>query len=390
MSEEIPPYPSEIRDWQLQNPLGSGAFSVVVKAVHKETHQVCACKVVPKDRINEEGDRERFQREINAMAFLKHDNVVTLYDFFSDDLNFYLVMDFCPGGELFQYIVKNDKMAEPVAAYLFEQIASAIAYCHSLGIAHRDLKPENVLISKFPRIKVSDFGLCGFISAQDMMQTFCGSPCYCAPECLSRIQYDGRLADVWSLGVILFAMVTGSHPWTITNTSLMLRQILKGNYTVPSHVSPKCRDLIQGMIKVDLSQRLTMPQILSHPWMATAQKSKYAMGVPALGPSLNLPLKTEKSVAEMAQESARNATVVEDGIISPFQGDVITSSRAKGIASLGLDLKGLGGDDGAADGAGGGRQESARHIVRASSSRGTRPGAQKATKQRGVNSIMED
>jgi serine/threonine protein kinase len=185
-------------------------------------------------------------------------------------------MDFCPGGDIFQYIVKNDKIAEPLAAYLFQQIASAINYCHQLGIAHRDLKPENVLIETFPQIKVSDFGLCGFIAPHEMMQTFCGSPCYCAPECLSRVSYDGRLADIWSIGIILFAMVTGSHPWTITNTSLMLRQILKGNYTVPAHVSPKCRELLQGMIKVDVPQRLTMAQVMAHPWMACAQKCKYA------------------------------------------------------------------------------------------------------------------
>jgi serine/threonine protein kinase len=388
MTEEIPPYPPEIRDWQLQDPLGSGAFSVVVKATHKETHQLCACKIVPKNRISEEGDRDRFQREINAMAFLKHDNIVTLYDFVSDDLNFYLFMDFCPGGELFEYIVKNDKIPEPLAAFLFEQIASAIAYCHSFGIAHRDLKPENVLIAKFPRMKVSDFGLCGFISAQDMMQTFCGSPCYCAPECLSRIQYDGRLADVWSLGVILFAMVTGSHPWTITNTSLMLRQILRGNYTVPAHVSPKCRELIQGMVKVDSSQRLTMAQVLQHPWMATAQKCKYNFSAGQTGGlSLTLPIAPEKTVAEMAQESARTATVVEDGIISPFQPGALTSSRAKGIASLGLGaLK----SDSTDDLGGETRMESSRHVVRASSSRGTRPVGQKAAKQRGMNSITED
>jgi serine/threonine protein kinase len=90
-------------------------------------------------------------------------------------------------------------------------------------------------------------GLCGFIAPHEMMQTFCGSPSYCAPECLSRLSYDGRLADIWWLGIILFAIVTGSHTWTITNTSLMLRQILKGNYTVPAHVSQKCRGLLQGM-----------------------------------------------------------------------------------------------------------------------------------------------
>jgi serine/threonine protein kinase len=376
-------YPSEIQDWLLHEPLGSGAFSIVVRAVNRETSQLCACKVVAKDRISQAGDRERFQREINAMAFLRHDSIVTLYDFLADDRNFYLFMDFCPGGELFQYIVKNDVMAEPLAAYVFTQIVSAVQYCHSLGIAHRDLKPENVLITHFPSIKVSDFGLCGFISPQDLMQTFCGSPCYCAPECLSRIQYDGRVSDVWSLGVILYAMVTGSHPWTITNTSLMLRQILKGNFMVPVGVSPQCRELIQGMIRVDISQRLTVPQVIAHPWMALAAQAKVGPVPLRLGLTLTPP---EKTVQEMARESARKATVVKDGIISPFEERKVASSRSQDLAALGLGrLSGdAAGDDGDV------KLGSSRVVVRASSSRGTRPDPKKRPANRGMSAIAED
>jgi serine/threonine protein kinase len=311
-------YPPELNDWLLGDELGHGAFSTVCKATHKPTRTLRACKVIPRSNLSSSGDRDRFQREINTMAFLRHDNIVSCYDFFSDDNNYYLIIDFCPGGELFQYIVKNDKVPEPLAAYLFHQIASAIAYCHSFGVAHRDLKPENVLIAKFPRLKVSDFGLCGFMNEHEMMRTFCGSPCYCAPECLCRQEYDGRRADVWSLGVILYAMVTGKHPWNITNTSIMLRQILKANYTFPPEVSPKCKDLIQGMMKLDITQRMTVEQILQHPWMTLAEKSKYGFQAGLSIGSMPTPVAPSRSLAQLTADSARENPKNEDGIVSPF------------------------------------------------------------------------
>lgn len=253
------------------------------------------------------------------MAYLRHDSLVSLYDFFWDDTNFYMIIDYCPGGELFDYIVKNDKLPEPTAALLFQQIASAIAYCHSYGVAHRDLKPENVLISKFPIVKVSDFGLCGFISDQQMMKTFCGSPCYCSPECLCRVQYDGRLSEVWSLGVILYAMVTGEHPWNITNTSIMLRQILKGSYTVPNFVSPKCKELIQGMMKVDPHQRMTMEQVLQHPWLKAAQKAKITLTQNIKVETPVLPPLQSVTIEQISEASAKSSTRSNHGIFSPFQ-----------------------------------------------------------------------
>lgn len=275
-------------------------------------------KIFPKSNLTDKGDQERFQREVDTMAYLRHDNLVALYDFFWDEENFYLVIDLCPGGELFDYIVDHDKLDEPTSALIFNQIVSAIAYCHSYGVAHRDLKPENVLISKFPIVKVADFGLCGFISEQQMMKTFCGSPCYCSPECLCRIQYDGRKSDIWSLGVILYAMVTGEHPWNISNTSIMLRQILKGAYTVPSFVSNQCKDLITSMMKVNPQDRITIEQILKHPWMKVASKAKNVSQT-IVNPTPQLPPLQPVSLQEISEASAKSSQRSEHGIISPFE-----------------------------------------------------------------------
>jgi serine/threonine protein kinase len=234
-----------------------------------------------------------------------------------DDANFYLVIDLCKGGELFDYIVDHDKLDEPTAALVFQQIVSGIAFCHSFGIAHRDLKPENVLIVNFPRVKVADFGLCGFISDQQMMKTFCGSPCYCAPECLCRVQYDGRKADIWSLGVILFAMVTGEHPWNISNTSIMLRQILKAAYTVPGFVSSQCKDLLSSILKVNPQDRISIEDILKHPWLklaaSAAAKSKIQVA-PVVIPQVQ-----EISFADITREAAETSQPVDRGIFSPFE-----------------------------------------------------------------------
>ena len=311
-----PSYPKSIKTYELTEELGHGAFSTVCKAVNKNNNQTYACKVFPKSNLSDKGDIERFQREINAMAFLRHDNLVALYDFFWDENNFYMIIDYCPEGELFDYIVKNDKLDEPTSALIFQQIASSLQYCHNLGVAHRDLKPENVLIDKFPLIKVSDFGLCGYINEKKLMKTFCGSPCYCSPECLCRVQYDGRLSDVWSLGVILYAMVTGEHPWNITNTSIMLRQILKGAYTVPSFVSNQCKELITKMMQVNPRDRISIDDILKHPWLKVASKCKHKLPTKKKTEGNDFPGMTLEQISEASAQSSQKS---EGGIHSPFE-----------------------------------------------------------------------
>jgi len=331
MSSKPASFPKVIKNYNIENVLGSGAFSTVCKAVHKTSGEIFACKIFPKTNLAEKGDIERFQREVNAMAFLRHDNLVALYDMHWDQENFYLFLDYCPGGELFDYIVDHDKLDEPSSALIFQQVVASVQYCHSHGVAHRDLKPENILLDQFPHIRVSDFGLCGYVSEQQLMKTFCGSPCYCAPECLCRVQYDGRQSDVWSMGVILYAMVTGEHPWNISNTSIMLRQILKGAYTIPAFVSSACKDLITKMMQVNPKDRITVDDVMKHPWLKAAAKSK--LKIPTIKPKTDLsslPPLSGLTIAEISEASAQSSQRSESGIISPFEdGDGGESSLPK-------------------------------------------------------------
>ena len=298
--------------------IGAGSFSSVYKVENLLDHQIFAMKVFPKSNLMDRGDQERFQREVNAMAFIKHENLVKLYDFFSDDQNFYMIMDYCAGGELFDYIVDHSKLSEPEAAYVFRQIVEAIALCHSYGVAHRDLKPENVLITKFPHIKISDFGLCGFIDGHTLMKTFCGSPCYCSPECLSRVEYDGTKADVWSMGVILYSMVTGEHPWNIANTNLMVKQILNCQYDLPDWLSDDCQELIHGMLRLNASKRYTLKQISEHPWLKKAFQVETSS---KLNPTLRIPSPQRLSLKEISENRSRRTTRSDSGIVSPFNSE---------------------------------------------------------------------
>jgi serine/threonine protein kinase len=310
-------WPESINGYIIGQELGHGAFSHVCRCTKADDGSIYACKVFPKANLSCPGDHERFQREINTMAFLRHESLVSLYDFFWDETNFYLITDLCSGGELFQYIIAHEKLDESVAANVFRQIASGIAHCHSASVAHRDLKPENILITKFPQIKVADFGLCGFISETQLMRTFCGSPCYCSPECLSKVQYDGRKSDVWSLGVILFAMVTGQLPWNVSNTSHMLRQILRANFQMPAYLSAPCKDLITSMLRALPADRISMEKILDHPWLKNRGSGRKANS----GRVSSLPPLPSRSIEDLAAEATADGSGrAEIGIISPFDG----------------------------------------------------------------------
>ena len=305
--------PSGLDLYEFIEQIGEGSFSSVWRVTHKATSQVYACKILPKANIAEPEDQARFQREINTMAFLRHPCLVGLHDFFADAKNFYMILDYCAGGELFDYICENDKLDETTAAFVFREIAKAVQFCHAFGVAHRDLKPENVLIDHFPLVKVSDFGLCGYISEKKLMGTFCGSPCYCSPECLSRTEYDGRKSDIWSLGVILFAMVTGEHPWNVDNTSVMVRQIMKAQFRVPSDLSLECQNLIYSMMRVDPNERLSMDDIMKHPWLERANEEQISGFVLPTVPT------RPPTIEALSSASATSSQKREHGIVSPFE-----------------------------------------------------------------------
>ena len=280
--------PGRIGPYTIRGTVGEGAFSVVKLVYHNPTREFCACKIVPKSRINTPGLQQRFELEIRINQQLHHPGIVQIFDLLKDENNYYIVMEFCPNGELFQFIVDRQRLSEPDAQPIFRQILETLEYIHSMGVSHRDMKPENLLIDQVGHLKISDFGLSRFLNNQGLVDTPCGSPCYASPECISGKSYDGVTTDVWSSGVILYAMLTGQLPWTKRNQTQLFQQIKKGEYSIPDYLSPECQDFIRKLMTVDHKQRITIQEAYRHPWMSKTPPILPNLPVPKSGVSLRM------------------------------------------------------------------------------------------------------
>ena len=259
--------PDKISHYKFASDIGVGSFALVKTVVDINTKEIYACKIVPKSKLESLEMEDRFEQEIRVLQQMKHKNITQLYDLIKDEHNFYIIMEYCPKGELFQIIVDRKLLPESEAKIYLAQMADALSFVHSRNACHRDLKPENLLIGSNDQIKITDFGFSRFTNRGALCQTACGSPCYVSPECLSGDPYNGQISDIWSLGVIFFVMCTGKLPWTKRNQQKLFEQIQKGDYYLPKHLSPECQDLIRKMMCVDPEKRITAAGILKEPWM---------------------------------------------------------------------------------------------------------------------------
>ncbi|KOS19970.1 putative serine/threonine-protein kinase [Escovopsis weberi] len=189
-----------------------------------------------------------------------------LYDIWENRSEIYLILEYIDQGDLFTFINSKGRLSEEIAIYFFRQIISAIAYCHSFNVCHRDLKPENILITADLQIKIADFGMAALHQTDShRLVTACGSPHYAAPELLKNRHYKGDRADIWSLGVILYAMLSASLPFDDPDLRVMMSKTKKGNYEMPKMISPEAEDLIRRMLQVNPDRRITLKEIWAHP-----------------------------------------------------------------------------------------------------------------------------
>ncbi|KJE93901.1 CAMK/CAMKL/AMPK protein kinase [Capsaspora owczarzaki ATCC 30864] len=261
-------------DYVFDKTLGEGSYGKVKLAVHKLTQEKVAIKIIDKASLTENSDRERIIREIIVLKNLRHPNIARLYEVIDKGPDIHLVIQYCSGGELFDYIVAHQRVKEREAVKLFRQIVSALEYCHKRNVIHRDLKTENLLLDGHKNIKIIDFGFTNTFNFNSLLETYCGSPAYAAPEMISAQKYTGPEADVWSLGVTLFAIICGYLPFDDDDSMRMYALIREGVYYVPDYVSPEARDLIANLLKVRPQDRLTIPQIKKHHWTLGAKLSQ--------------------------------------------------------------------------------------------------------------------
>eukprot|EP00535_Pseudo-nitzschia_heimii_P010967 CAMPEP_0197196886 /NCGR_PEP_ID=MMETSP1423-20130617/32583_1 /TAXON_ID=476441 /ORGANISM="Pseudo-nitzschia heimii, Strain UNC1101" /LENGTH=721 /DNA_ID=CAMNT_0042650699 /DNA_START=725 /DNA_END=2893 /DNA_ORIENTATION=+ len=258
--------PVQIGQFILGKNLGIGAFGKVKLATHVVTGHKVAVKILNKAKIKQLGMEEKVQREINILHLCTHPHIIRLYEVIDTPTDIFLVNEYVSGGELFDYIVSKGRLSADEARNFFHQIISGVEYCHFQKIVHRDLKPENLLLDANDNIKIADFGLSNLMRDGDFLRTSCGSPNYAAPEVISGHLYAGPEVDVWSCGVILYALLCGSLPFDDESIPNLFKKIKSGMYSLPTHLSQLAKNLIPRMLEVDPMKRITIPEIRLHPW----------------------------------------------------------------------------------------------------------------------------
>nr|DAD27396.1 TPA_asm: hypothetical protein HUJ06_028864 [Nelumbo nucifera] len=281
--------------------LGQGTFAKVYYGKHLHTGENVAIKVINKDQVKKEGLMEQIKREISVMRLVLHPNVVELKEVMATKTKIFFAMEFVRGGELFGKVYKG-KLQEDDARKYFQQLISAVDFCHSRGVSHRDLKPENLLLDENENLKISDFGLSALpeqLRNDGLLHTQCGTPAYVAPEVLRKKGYDGSKADLWSCGVILYVLLAGFLPFQDESIMKMYRKVFRAEYEFPPWFSHEAKQLISSLLVADPDKRITVSEIMQMPWFRKGFTRPIAFSIEE-----PLPEKTEEDDPVMKSKSS--------------------------------------------------------------------------------------
>ncbi|EOA27061.1 hypothetical protein CARUB_v10023156mg [Capsella rubella] len=323
--------------------LGTGNFAKVYHGTETSTGDDVAIKIIKKDHaFKRRGMMEQIEREISVMRLLRHPNVVELREVMATKKKIFFVMEYVNGGELFEMIDRDGKLPEDLARKYFQQLISAVDFCHSRGVFHRDIKPENLLLDGEGDLKVSDFGLSALMmpeglggrrgSSDDLLHTRCGTPAYVAPEVLRNKGYDGATADIWSCGIVLYALLAGFLPFIDENVMTLYTKIFKAECEFPPWFSSQSKELISRLLVPDPEQRITMSEIKMIPWFRKNFTPPVAFSIDETIPSPPEP-PSKKNKKDKYKDNKEDDYIVSPRSFNAFQ--FITSM------SSGFDLSNL-------------------------------------------------
>jgi len=297
-----------IGKYRLLKTIGKGNFAKVKLAKHIPTGKEVAIKIIDKTQLNP-GSLQKLFREVRIMKTLDHPNIVKLFQVIETEKTLYLVMEYASGGEVFDYLVLHGRMKEKEARAKFRQIVSAVQYCHQKKIIHRDLKAENLLLDSEMNIKIADFGFSNEFIPGNKLDTFCGSPPYAAPELFQGKKYDGPEVDVWSLGVILYTLVSGSLPFDGSTLRELRERVLRGKYRIPFYMSTDCENLLKKFLVLNPARRASLETIMKDKWMNMGYEEEELL--PYTEPTLDI---SDQKRIEMLVGMGYSRTEVEDSL----------------------------------------------------------------------------
>lgn len=313
-----PPATTILGKYQLGRLLGRGSFAKVYQARSMVDDTAVAVKIIDKSKTVDAAMEPRIIREVMAMRRLEdHPNILKIHEVMATKTKIHLVVELATGGELFSKICRRGKLPEPSARRYFQQLVSALRFCHQNGVAHRDIKPQNLLLDKDGNLKVSDFGLSALPEQLEngLLHTACGTPAYTAPEVVCRRGgYDGSKADAWSCGVILYVFLAGYLPFDDSNLVAMYKKVHRRDYQFPAWISKPARHVIFQLLDPNPSTRMSIEALMQHAWFKKSLQEK---------------AENDKSLFRSATDCNKN--------------DMLKSMTAFDIISLssGLDLSGL-------------------------------------------------
>ena len=316
---------NKIGPWKLGRTLGRGSTGRVRLAKNIMTGKLAAVKIVPKSNFkmlenpkyklpNSPSNKDRLpygiEREIIIMKLISHPNIMGLYDVWENKNDLYLILEYIEGGELFDYLIKRGRLQEFEAINYFKQIINGINYLHQFNICHRDLKPENLLLDFNKNIKIADFGMAALEVREKLLETSCGSPHYASPEIVAGKNYHGAPSDIWSCGIILFALLTGHLPFDDENIRKLLLKVQNGKFVMPPDLSWEAKDLITKMLQVNPKDRISIDSILTHPLLTKYPDSPIPPSSHTTLDFQNINIRAIDSVDKIDKEILKNLSVL--------------------------------------------------------------------------------
>lgn len=315
-------------DFELLTVIGKGSFGKVMQVRKKDDGKIYAMKVLRKDTIIARKQVSHTKSEKNILMKIQHPFIVNLNYAFQTKDKLYMILDYINGGELFFHLKKEGRFAENRVKLYAAEIASALDHLHNLDIVYRDLKPENILLDAEGHICITDFGLSKQIETTEGTHTFCGTPEYLAPEVLKG-QGHGTPVDWWSLGTLLFEMLTGLPPFYAQNVNVMYTKILSGELRFPSYISDNAKSLLEGLLTRDPEKRLGSnggTDVKHHPWFGDIDWDKLVRKEidPPFKPKVRSADDTSQIdptfTRERAIDSVPDPSVLSDSVQGNFEG----------------------------------------------------------------------